>query len=246
MKWYLVGKSEEPDEIIQSETRPLGLYDGGPYTSIWGPFNTLNVLLERMENPENLSCAKCGGALSFSYMEPTKSRMKDRKMCFRCNFWTDMLPRANDPYRYCIDGTMYYGKPEERGEGFGGREFWIRTNDGRTVHTWNLWCQGIVPPRFRAEIPDNAVFMNGEHWVQIGPTRVLAKWEGIMTLEKARSVLACAAEDREWTPIEEALYTLLVDLQTREEDLRGELDAVQMNQRQLIRIVEAMERGVRR
>lgn len=36
-----------------------------------------------------------------------------------------------------------------------------------------------------------------------------------MTLERARIVLICVAQDREWTPAEEALYTVLMDMQMR-------------------------------
>jgi hypothetical protein len=77
------------------------------------------------------------------------------------DYWEMQL--AEEPERrVVVDGVHYrlgeeaFGRGSSRGHG--GRRFDIRFRDGREVATTNLWRQGVVPPKFREQLPDNAVF----------------------------------------------------------------------------------------
>lgn len=62
-----------------------------------------------------------------------------------------------------IDGIHYRIEPEGNDElgfrGFGGRRFVIRKHNGEEIVTTNLWYQGVIPPKWRAVLPDDAVFV---------------------------------------------------------------------------------------
>ncbi len=62
--------------------------------------------------------------------------------------------------RAIIGGTCYViGVETSKGpRGFGGRRFDIEFFDGRTVTTTDLWYQGVVSPKWRERLPDNARF----------------------------------------------------------------------------------------
>ena len=87
--------------------------------------------------------------------------------CFNEYYWRKVVSEKD---RYIIIGGKCYCDAGEREQpydtwclGHGGRRFWIRFQDGRTITTNNLWCQGDVPEKYRAELPDNAEFYIPEH-----------------------------------------------------------------------------------
>jgi hypothetical protein len=82
------------------------------------------------------------------------------------DFWGPGGPRDNDDpqKRVVVDGKHYHiGEPGLDGaqsfKGFSGRIWEIEFFDGRTARTDNLWCQGVVPPKWRERFPDNARFV---------------------------------------------------------------------------------------
>lgn len=108
-------------------------------------------------------CKKCGNLFSVNYMEPTKSRLIEKGLCFHCDFWTEKLAIKDIQKVARIDGNHYMierDDPTAYFKGFGGAEFKIRFNDGREVITHNLWFQGHIPEYFRNDLPNNAVFVN--------------------------------------------------------------------------------------
>ena len=87
--------------------------------------------------------------------------------CFRINFWNEIVAEKNK--HIIINGECYYDEgnidnPNRHSFlGCAGRRFWIRFNDGRTITTNNLWCQGTIPEDFRDKLPDNAEFYTPDH-----------------------------------------------------------------------------------
>ena len=83
-------------------------------------------------------------------------------MCFRCDFWTQIVVNAN-PDCVVVNGSHYYiastGVQKRKYSGCGGQIFHILKSDGTRITTDNLWHQGTVPLAFRAQLPDNAKFV---------------------------------------------------------------------------------------
>ena len=112
-------------------------------------------------------CKVCSGPVSLAYMEPTKTQLRTRQLCFSCNFWTEYLDKQNRP-NHVIVASAYDDKahdhfvigPETNStiamKGHGGRKFIIRFKDGREVTTTNLWSQGTIPDRFKDRFKVNA------------------------------------------------------------------------------------------
>lgn len=110
-------------------------------------------------------CKECGKNEAAKYMEPTRSEMVKRSLCFKCNFWYEKTWIKDEPYVARIDGKHYQiGDPLPPGTpkhcaGFGGSEFKIKFHDGRVVITSNLWHQGDIPDHFKERLPNNAEFV---------------------------------------------------------------------------------------
>ena len=82
--------------------------------------------------------------------------------CFSDYYWLNkieqvkILPSKNP----IINGNAYYVGTESAYEkGFGGQKFQIKFNSGETITTTNLSHNGIIPFKFRTQLPDNAVFV---------------------------------------------------------------------------------------
>lgn len=87
--------------------------------------------------------------------------------CFHDNYWLDRV-KCKEIFTI-IDGKCYYFDKEHPIEhdykdmlGFGGDVFNIRFFNGETYKTNNLWLNGEIPEKFRAELPDNAEFIKNE------------------------------------------------------------------------------------
>lgn len=62
-----------------------------------------------------------------------------------------------------INGVHYrIGPPGGEFQGFGGRRYDIEFLDGRRVTTYNLWYQGLIPPKYLIQLPDNARWVHPE------------------------------------------------------------------------------------
>ena len=71
-------------------------------------------------------------------------------------FWNEVL----DNNAIIINGNCYHVDNEDSTScfrGFGGRPFTIKMNDGKIIHTTNLWHHGTIPKEFYKG--DNAEFI---------------------------------------------------------------------------------------
>ena len=118
-----------------------------------------------MNPPYNKNkCVICGTEGKMQYQSPPICSSS----CFTKNFWQEKIDWDNDkdPNAVRIRGRHYYIGEEPSPNtpshcyGFGGRKHVVKFNDGRIVTTHNLWCQGGIPEEFKAQLPDNAVFLD--------------------------------------------------------------------------------------
>ena len=86
-------------------------------------------------------------------------------------FWQEKVAWADPMHKYysiCVRVNHEHYCIEEEGigtygfKGHGGRKFHIKFFDGREVITDNLWYQGVIPPKYRELLPDNAEFVPQE------------------------------------------------------------------------------------
>lgn len=89
-------------------------------------------------------------------------RMVDKKLCFTCNFWDKYCESDKIKKSIRIDGVHYMlgdKKKPNKWNGFGGRKFKIKMNNGTIIDTCDLWYQGEIPSHFRDKLTDNAIFI---------------------------------------------------------------------------------------
>lgn len=120
-------------------------------------------------------CHECGGwtdedsSGSDAPDTQVNSRMRRRELgeCFGCNFWLNLVRRADDLRHVRVEEGGQVGHYTICGatggtRGYGGHRFDIEWLDGRTpprATTNNLWHQGVVPERFLDRLPVNARFV---------------------------------------------------------------------------------------
>lgn len=118
---------------------------------------------------ESVTCACCGGIEKLIWNASRNAELRERSLCFDCNFWRGIIDNQNsDCVR--VNGEHYYIQPDldciqpfpDSFAGHGGAKFNIRFNDGRMIETRNLWSQGAIPDSFRSLLPDNARFLTKE------------------------------------------------------------------------------------
>lgn len=99
-----------------------------------------------------LICSECGE------MVPNL----EGDICTMCRFWMSVIETKD--VHPIIDGTCYCLAPfvidneTPQWNGFEGRWFKLIFNDGRVFYTNNLFHNGDVPTKWRAQLPDNCRF----------------------------------------------------------------------------------------
>lgn len=126
-------------------------------------FNWPRVFSFWLEYRNCIVCSVCGKIEDVSNWSNGEI-MKQRRMCFTCNFWQDQLDLDNSGKRQfaIIDNHHYVIEPDTiRGfKGFSGALHKIQFNDGRIVTTKNLWHQGQIPEKWQAKFQNNAKFIH--------------------------------------------------------------------------------------
>jgi hypothetical protein len=119
------------------------------------PYDSLGRWQPR--RPHLLVCRECARTVDAAQWVNAKHLLRAR-LCNDCLKWVELLKIANDPNTVRAGGVHYVVHPGEP-EAFRGEEprhYRIRFHDGRELLTANLWCQGVIPARFRSRLPDNA------------------------------------------------------------------------------------------
>lgn len=113
----------------------------------------------------NHTCKECFKKEMGDWMEKTAKRLTEKKLCFTCGHWDELMEYKEESVR--IEGGHFMIGEEDGNRmfrGFGGRKFKIRFFDGREVETTNLWHQGTIPEIWRGKgrLEDNAEWVKGE------------------------------------------------------------------------------------
>ncbi|MGW4075959.1 hypothetical protein ACWELB_21020 [Streptomyces asiaticus] len=94
--------------------------------------------------------------------------------CHTCRFWLEKISwhEAGDAFPgdtsiavARVDSVHFVVRPMNstlpaRHLGLGGRQITFRFNDGQTVTSNDVMCQGDIPAWFRSRLPDNAVIVS--------------------------------------------------------------------------------------
>lgn len=127
-----------------------------------------------------ITCTQCGEEDWNSFVEPHRTHMVERQLCFGCNLWFDravaMRRRAVDGLscHTIIDHMLYTPGTNNHGHfrGMGGRRFDIEYIPpskfaGEIITCRDLWSGGKLPEYMWEEFPDTAKFHDAG-FVQIG------------------------------------------------------------------------------
>jgi len=166
-KLFYFATNDKCSEIIESDVSPKMLSQGGIWTSLTCGYSSLDELIVKADIQPN-PCSICGRIYSARYIKEVRAQLLAENICHSCHFWNGYVRIKNDPAIARIRGK-HYKVVKETGpdypascKGYGGSRFIIRWNDGREITTTNLWHQGEIPDHFRAELPDNAIFVRKE------------------------------------------------------------------------------------
>lgn len=113
---------------------------------------------------ETIICTHCGKEQELFFNESLSKQLKDREICHSCKYWFDIIDAyQKDDYKVAVvNGAVFAVCPRKdtntKYNGFGGREFKIRFNDGKVIETNNLWNGSKIPENFASKLPNNAVF----------------------------------------------------------------------------------------
>lgn len=125
------------------------------------------------------TCVGCGKEAKDTYVEPTRTAMRNSRLCFICNHWAEFERDclANHTKMTIIGGSIYSPGNRTSGEfrGMAGRRFDIEYVEpsiyaGQRITTFDLWTGGTIPERLKDIFQDTAVFLNGAERCQVGET----------------------------------------------------------------------------
>jgi hypothetical protein len=125
------------------------------------------------------TCKGCDKESSNTYVEPTRTRMLERLLCFACNYWREFEEKLESDHARMtiIDGRAYTPGNRTSGEmrGMAGRRFDIEyiapsVHAGKRITTFDLWSGSDMPDRLKAKYPDTARFLSGAEKAVVGDT----------------------------------------------------------------------------
>lgn len=127
--------------------------------------------MEACANKELCSC--CGlptDVADFDQRASITILMRKQRLCFTCAFWMDKIKNPL-PGREIINGSHYvlnqWMSEHSHFQGFGGKAMYVLKNDGTVRRSNNVWFQGIVPERFKEQLPDTARFITKTAYYKI-------------------------------------------------------------------------------
>lgn len=111
-------------------------------------------------------CSACASHVADDGYNHVKGERTD--LCHSCHFWEEKLAPQVRNHSVRVNAHHYQVRPDApigngAGIGHGGSLFVIGYYaDGRVVESRNVWAQGVVPPHYREQLPDNARFLTRE------------------------------------------------------------------------------------
>jgi hypothetical protein len=110
-------------------------------------------------------------------MEPSRTQMLERRLCWHCNYWREFEDRLERDHKRMtiIDGHVYGPGNRTSGSfrGMAGRRFDIEyiepsVNAGKCTTTFDLWSGSTLPDRLRQRFVDTARFIGDAEKVEFG------------------------------------------------------------------------------
>ncbi len=168
--YFVVGynHNDKPSEILFEDRSNVKMsYQGGEVCSMSRGYDTLDELKVKEKITDN-PCCSCGGIVITNYTNGQV--LRDKNLCFSCNFWDEKIEEQHKPNKFVINGAFYSdgGRSNKPNHclGFGGAEFKIETFDGRIIETNNLWCASKISKYYIDKFPDNAKFCKVEKFLK--------------------------------------------------------------------------------
>jgi hypothetical protein len=118
---------------------------------------------------------------SFDRYAPLPQKMAEKSLCFPCAFWMDKI--ENPPQHSAVIGGSYYIFDSLHVAPLSARKFdrgmfFIMFNDMSFLVCAHVWISGIVPERFREQLPDNAQFISQQTFVRLRKNPFFCKSKG--------------------------------------------------------------------
>lgn len=110
---------------------------------------------------EILICKDCGSMQDIKEENAGHYKLIVKQLCVECNFWQDMILLADHHNSVRIEGHQYFiGDPEVKAPRLHQKgDHKIQFFNGSFKITNNLFFNGTIPGRYRAQLPDNASFV---------------------------------------------------------------------------------------
>lgn len=124
-------------------------------------------------------CSGCGKAANNCYMEPSRTQMLERRLCWDCNYWRAFEERLTRDHASMtiIEGHVYGPGSRTSGSfrGMAGRRFDIEyvapsVHAGKRITTFDLWSGSTLPAALKARFADTARFLGGAEKARAGDT----------------------------------------------------------------------------
>ena len=146
------------------------------------------------------NCCICQGTEMMDPNEFIHSRIREimekKNCCFACAFWFEKLELwRNDRNWLIVDSQSYHVNPTLSKptvfQGFGGRWFYFKKNDGTLIKSNNVWGQGKIPNHFKEMIPDNAIMITKEEYDLLDKARKMKRAKLYIPIEYNKESSKC-------------------------------------------------------
>ena len=168
--WTLCHNEERAaiiNDTLARGSRAAMVSEGGSWTGRSAWHATEAELIE--DEGIKPACSCCGSPFGTKlWCDPYPKVLAERNLCFGCNHWIHtVIPTRDRRGVFVINANVYSCNPDKPivdtsgGDfyGYGGRRFLIRLlASSEVIETNNLWHGGVIPERFRSQLPDTAVF----------------------------------------------------------------------------------------
>lgn len=122
-------------------------------------------------------CLECGKTDKNTYSEPYRTNMRERLLCWTCNYYFDLAAKMEKDHAKMtiIGGHVYAPGNQTSGAflGMAGRRFDIEYVSpslyaGQKITTFDLWSGSSLPDKLRSRFSDTAFFLGGAEKADAG------------------------------------------------------------------------------